>query len=202
MFESILTLIIATSVLLGSPGPAPLVLAATSASFGVRKTMPFYVGILTGLIFVILGSVFGLAIILENYPKAKFLVQLIGAGYLLFVAFKISNISQLSTKEKTQTQTPAPTLVDGFILNLLNPKAYAAFFAIFSQFLIPLDSTIASYTLTAIISFIMAVIIDFIWVLLGVSLKRIFENKKQAKIVRLIFSIVIVLMVFFALFSA
>jgi len=46
MTESVLALIIATSVLLGSPGPAPLALAATSATFGIKNSLPFYFGIL------------------------------------------------------------------------------------------------------------------------------------------------------------
>ncbi|MFT6734004.1 MAG: threonine/homoserine/homoserine lactone efflux protein [Polaribacter sp.] len=193
MFESILTLIIATSVLLGSPGPAPLVLAATSASFGIKKTLPFLFGILAGLAVVILGSIFGIAVVLETYPKAKLFIQIIGSCYLLFVAFKIAQSPIV--KSKSNSNIGIPSIVDGFILNLLNPKAYAAFFAIFSQFLIPLGSTFASYTLTAIVSFIVAIIIDFIWVLLGATLKRVFENEKQAKMIRLIFAIVIVLMV-------
>ncbi len=41
MIEGILTLILVTTLLLGSPGPAPLALAGISAAFGIRRGMPF-----------------------------------------------------------------------------------------------------------------------------------------------------------------
>lgn len=41
MLESIVSLIAATGLLLGSPGPAPLALAATGATFGIRRGAPF-----------------------------------------------------------------------------------------------------------------------------------------------------------------
>ena len=193
MFEACLTLIIATSFLIGSPGPAPLVLAATSASFGIRATLPFLTGILLGLLVVILGTILGVALILESYPKAKVFVQVIGAAYLLYVAFKIAN-APVANKNNSEN-VGLPTMLDGFILNLLNPKAYAAFFAIFSQFLIPFDSVITSYTVTALISFSIAVIVDFIWVLLGRSLRNVFESEKSAKAIRLVFALIIVFLV-------
>lgn len=37
MLESIVSLIVATLLLLGSPGPVPLALAATGATYGFRK---------------------------------------------------------------------------------------------------------------------------------------------------------------------
>lgn len=56
MLESIVSLIAATGLLLGSPGPAPLALAATGATFGIRRGAPFLAGILLGLSVAIIGA--------------------------------------------------------------------------------------------------------------------------------------------------
>lgn len=66
MLESIVSLIAATGLLLGSPGPAPLALAATGATFGIRRGAPFLAGILLGLSVAIIGASIGLAALLDR----------------------------------------------------------------------------------------------------------------------------------------
>jgi len=193
MIESVLALVVATSLLLGSPGPAPLALAATSATFGIKNSLPFYFGILMGLCIVIIGAILGLSVILSNYPNISLLIKIFGAGYLVFIAYKIGTAPVI--QEGGNSNSNCPTMIDGFIFNILNPKAYAAFFAIFSQFMIILPSMSASYMLTAVISFALAVIIDFVWVLLGSTLKHYFETEKSARIIRVGFSVLILLLV-------
>ena len=156
MFEQTIMLITATALLLGSPGPAPLALAATSATFGVRSSIPFLCGILSGLIVVIAAVSTGFAVILSTIPQLKLALQIIGAIYIGYVAWKIAS-APINTAE---VNMKCPNLIDGFMLNLLNPKAYAAFFALFSQFLLPLESTVASYIITGGTAFIVAIVVD------------------------------------------
>ncbi|WP_260865169.1 LysE family translocator [Shewanella sp. KCT] len=136
MLESLVSLIAATGLLLGSPGPAPLALAATGATFGIRRGAPFLAGILLGLSVAIIGASAGLAALFSNFPDLRLTFQLLGGAYIAFIAYKIASApcTQLDNAQQ------APSFKDGFILNLLNPKAYAAFLAIFSQFLLPLET--------------------------------------------------------------
>ncbi len=129
MIEALLTLLSTTALLLGSPGPAPLALAATGATFGYKKSIPFLLGILSGLAVAIFCASIGLATLFVTFPTMKLICQLAGAGYILFIAYKIA------TAPTSIADAPInpPNFKDGFILNLLNPKAYAAFLAIFSQ---------------------------------------------------------------------
>ncbi|MBV1909164.1 MAG: LysE family translocator [Kangiellaceae bacterium] len=193
MLEALITLIVATSILLGSPGPAPLALAATSAVYGINKTLPFYLGILAGLAVAIVGAVFGVSVIINSYPSSKLIMQLLGGSYLIYIAYKIATGPTIIS-EKTDSKL-IPTFFDGFILNLLNPKAYAAFFAIFTHFLLPNDTINMSYLLTACVVFTIAVIVDYLWMLLGAGLGQVFSNQKSAKIIRFSFASIIILLV-------
>lgn len=132
MIEAVSVLVAATFLLLGSPGPAPLALAATGASYGVRRGVPFLAGILAGLSVAIVGAGVGLAALYESFPEVRFTVQLLGGMYILYIAFKIATSPVLDGDAASSPE--APTFIDGFVLNLLNPKAYAAFFAIFRSF--------------------------------------------------------------------
>ena len=48
MIEALLTIAFTTAILLGSPGPAPIALAATGAAQGFTRGLPFLCGILLG----------------------------------------------------------------------------------------------------------------------------------------------------------
>jgi len=198
MFESIVSLIVATGLLLGSPGPAPLALAATGATYGIKKGTPFLFGILCALVVIIFGTTVGLATLFAVFPNEKMVVQVVGALYIVYVAQKIARAPVLDTADETQKDPP--TLTDGFILNLLNPKAYAAFLAIFSQFLLPFQSDLLSYFVTATICFMVAVIVDTLWLVFGGLLRPVFESPKSARILRVSFAVLMVIAVMFSLF--
>lgn len=192
MTEALLTLIPVVALLLGSPGPAPLALAAVGASFGISRGLPFLIGILSGLAVAIIGAAVGLSALFSTYPSAKISLQIAGSIYILYVAFKIAFapvINDANTKEKI------PTFLDGFILNLLNPKAYAAFLAIFSQFVLPLESRALSLIATGVICIIVAAIVDTIWLMLGGIIRPIFKKPLQARMLRLLFAALMIVAV-------
>ncbi|MCE9687764.1 LysE family translocator [Shewanella sp. AS16] len=182
--EAVITLATATALLLGSPGPAPLALAATSAAFGVKPSLGFLGGILCGLAVAIVGATAGMATVLANWPELKLALQLTGALYIAYVAYKIAMAPALSHGKATSDTAPRPTFVDGFILNILNPKAYAAFLALFSQFLLPGDGALGSYLSTGMVCFLVAVLVDSLWLLLGGLLRRLFERPLWARCIR------------------
>ncbi len=191
MIEAIITLTVATGVLLGSPGPATLSLAAVGATFGVGRGVPYLAGILMGLFCGMLGAVFGVAAVFTQWPQAEWFVQLLGAAYLMYVAYRIATAPVLTNGDIEQNR--APGLRDGFILNLLNPKAYAAFFVLFSQFLLPLEELSAQYVATSLIVFAVAIVVDSIWLVIGSWIRAIFANPKSARATRILFALSIVI---------
>jgi threonine/homoserine/homoserine lactone efflux protein len=188
MQEAIVALVIATAALLGSPGPATLSLAAVGASSGVSKGLPYYLGILSGLLFAMLGAVVGIATILSKWPQASFSIQLVGASYIFYVAWKIAT-ADTASEDGTVNH---PGYRDGFILNILNAKAYAAFLALFSQFLLPVDDLRVAYLATATVCFAVAVVVDAAWLFAGGILQSLFREPKTARTIRLLFGLLIV----------
>ncbi|WP_299491220.1 LysE family translocator [uncultured Shewanella sp.] len=197
MIEAVITLITTTALLLGSPGPAPLALAATGATHGIKKGTPFLCGILLGLSVAIVGTTMGLASLFAHWPELQITVQLLGAAYLVYIAFKIATAPV--SPNVNASSVNAPLLKDGFILNLLNPKAYAAFLAIFSQFILPLTSEIHSYIATGIICLAVAAIVDTLWLCFGGLLRPLFQHPRQARILRILFAILMIFALVWAL---
>ena len=187
MIEAITTLALTTALLLGSPGPAPLALAGVGASFGFKQGLGFLAGILLGLLVAISLVALGLGSLFEQFPTVKLICQGIATAYLIYVAYKIAS----NTSGIEQRAGAAPSFKDGFILNLINPKAYAAFLAIFANFMIPTSSPVYSAMLTATVSFIVAVIVDGLWMAIGSKLRPFFAKPEQAKWLRIAFALLL-----------
>ena len=196
MIEATATLITTTFLLLGSPGPAPLALAAIGASHGFRNGIPFLTGILAGLAVAIVGAIAGLATLFASFPGFRFSVQIAGGVYICYIALKIAIAPPLENDSGAKSRMPS--FRDGFILNLLNPKAYAAFFAIFSGFLLPLSEITLSFLATGIICFLVAVIVDILWLYFGGLIRSFFRRPREARILRVTFAILMVLAVILA----
>ena len=182
------SLILTTALLLGSPGPAPLALAGIGASFGFKQGIHFLLGILGALLVVIVVSAGGLGALFNTYPALQWTCQLIGTGYLLYVAYKIaSGKGGISAHDGK-----APSFKDGFILNLINPKAYAAFLAIFANSTLDLGDYWRNVLVTGLVCFFVAVIVDGLWMLAGGSLRTLLNKPKQAITLRWGFALALV----------
>ncbi|MFT5572129.1 MAG: threonine/homoserine/homoserine lactone efflux protein [Cryomorphaceae bacterium] len=199
MTEALITLVTVVALLLGSPGPAPLALAAVGASFGVKHGVPFLLGILSGLTVAITATTLGLSALFAVDSSAKTIVQIVGGLYILYVAIKIATAPMITDGDN---HSKAPSFIDGFILNLLNPKAYAAFFAIFSQFLLPIENHTLAFGITALVCMLVATLVDGIWLMLGGVIKPIFKKPLQARLLRVSFAVLMLLAVAWTFYQA
>ncbi|KZN53288.1 hypothetical protein N474_21495 [Pseudoalteromonas luteoviolacea CPMOR-2] len=198
MQEALLSLALTTFLLLGSPGPAPLALAAVGASIGVRAGMSFLIGILSGLLVAIIASATGLGALLLSFPQLTKILQLGALAYLFYVAYKIASNNSGLAELNNQTLG----FKDGFILNLLNPKAYAACIAIFANTNIPIESSFQAGLVAVMTLFVVAVIVDSLWLYLGGLLHRVVKTNKQLKYLRVFFASLLVLLLLFVTLSS
>ncbi len=187
----------AATLLLGSPGPAPLALAATGATYGARGGMPFLAGILSGLAVAIVVAATGLAALFELWPKLALSLQVLGALYITWIAWRIATAPVISERPTRGRQRPR--FADGFLLNLLNPKAYAAFLALFSQFLLPQQPLFAAYLATGLCIFLTATVVDLAWLGLGSAIRPWFQRPLAARVIRVGFAVAMIGAVLWAL---
>lgn len=190
MLDALVSLVVVSVLLLGSPGPAPLALAATGAGFGFRRGVPFLLGILSGLAVAIALGAVGVTAIFEASPSSRLAMQVLGGLYICYLAYKIAT-GPIGLSEHS-AGTHAPRFHDGFILNVLNPKAYAIFLALFSQYLLPLSNPFKSVVATALVFFCIGIVIDIIWLAMGELLRPAFEAPKKGRLLRIAFGLAMV----------
>ena len=105
-----------------TPGPNNLMLLASGANFGFKKTLPHMVGIVVGLSALTLVVGGGLMALFEAYPILNTWLSILSAAYLLWLAWKIATAAPL--KENDGKGKPM-TLLQAAAFQWVNPKAWA-----------------------------------------------------------------------------
>ncbi len=136
MPADILLLFFATAVLLAlTPGPDNLFVLAQSLSFGHRAGWLVTLGLCSGLVFHTSLVAFGLAAILAASENLLTLIKILGALYLLRLAWlSWRDSSGGSVGRQVQALSAAALYRRGVIMNATNPKVALFFLAFLPQF--------------------------------------------------------------------
>tara|TARA_B100000029_G_scaffold311284_1_gene303792 strand:+ start:891 stop:1514 length:624 start_codon:yes stop_codon:yes gene_type:complete len=181
--ESILiSFSIASFLLALAPGPDNFFVLTFSAKYG--KTLGFFtvLGLVSGCFIHTTLVAFGISKFIINNDFLFSLLMYIGAFYLLFIAFKVYK-SDNSIKELNQSNNEIgkfKVFVNGFLMNILNPKVLAFFLAFFPTFIFSdsINPLIQFYILGGI--FMLITLIVFSSIALFSSL--IYKNFKKYKL--------------------
>jgi len=146
------------------PGPDNLFVLSQSASFGRKAGFVVIAGLSTGICIQILLLVTGLSLVLVNSPKAFFVLQCLGALYLLYLAFLSFRVQKgVISVEKTKALSPLKLYRRGAFMNLTNPKAVIFLLA----FLPPAVNTSLSLSPTTQIIVLGLLFILSVWIVFG-----------------------------------
>ena len=136
--ESILiSFSIASFLLALAPGPDNFFVLTFSAKYGKTLGLFTVLGLVSGCFFHTTLVAFGVSALIINNDFLFSMLMYIGAFYLLFIAFKVYK-SDNSIKELDQADNQIgkfKVFVNGFLMNILNPKVLAFFLAFFPTFI-------------------------------------------------------------------
>lgn len=124
-----------------SPGPAVLLAARTSLREGFARGAWLAVGIGLGACIWAVAAMFGLAILFRIAPTLLTVLKFAGAGYLLYLAYKMWRHSaepmSMDLPEDDATRTALGQVWRGIAAQLANPKPAVFFGTVFLTFLPP-----------------------------------------------------------------
>ncbi len=103
-----------------TPGPNNILLWASGAGFGLRRTMPHVVGTSLGIGSMVLVVAAGLGAIVTTVPEIGFAMKIAGSGYLLYLAYQIAGARAL---ERGTVARPLG-LLQAAAFQAINPKAW------------------------------------------------------------------------------
>ncbi len=76
-----------------TPGPNNIMLAASGATFGFRRTLPHIIGICFGFGCLVIAGGLGLGHFLEAFPQIFLLLKVIALLFLLYLVWKVGTAS-------------------------------------------------------------------------------------------------------------
>ena len=119
---------IAALVIGVAPGPDNLFVLAQSATYGARLGFCIILGLCTGIAIHTCLLVAGVSALIAASPTAFFVIQCLGAAYLLYLAYKSfgvkAGVVQMNGVSRSEPgMTSARSLyMRGIFMNLTNPK--------------------------------------------------------------------------------
>ena len=204
------------SIIVGiAPGPDNLFVLAQSATHGVRAGFCVIAGLCTGIAVQTVLLVAGVSAIIAACPKAFFVMQCLGASYLLYLAyrsFQVRTGTVVVKEDGSKEHVPAfadganlvkpngrKLYVRGVIINLTNPKA-VLFLMSFIPPAVKMDSPIHPSIQTAILGaeFIVATLIVFgtVAILAGAVKKFLLKSPRANRNLNWFSGVVFVLLAF------
>ena len=196
---------LATICFLGacSPGPSLLVVLGFVSTEGKRSGISVSIGHGLGVFFYALLSTLGLSVLIVNYYLAFTVVQIIGALFLIWIAFRIIiNISSYNVENDYYSKKieRKNRFFEGILVAILNPKIAVFFISLFSQFLSP-DQTVFTHMLMAVLAGGIDTVVYCVIVLFASTQKVSRLMEKYKKQVSLIFGLLLILLAFSLFFS-
>ncbi|SFN76040.1 LysE family translocator [Xenorhabdus japonica] len=160
-----------------TPGPNNLLLTSSGANFGLRRSMPLYLGIILGMQTILLLSAFGVAALLLIYPAMHTGLKVLGSLYLLWLAWKtaISHYKRLDTIKSVGKPT---RIYQGWLLQFLNPKAWLMGLGAVSSY--SLSEPLYNHSIFAIsiVMLIANTLAGAIWLVLGSLIGQLLRSRR------------------------
>ena len=142
--ETFSAFFLASTLLAVAPGPDNVFVLTQSALHGKRSGLVVVFGLCTGLLFHTTAVAFGVAVIFQASTLAFTLLKVIGAGYLVYLAWQIFRVSPEQINMQSDQQKGLGTLYRrGIIMNVTNPKVSIFFLAFLPQFADPVRGPIS-----------------------------------------------------------
>ncbi len=157
-----------------TPGPNNLMLMASGANFGFRRSVPHMFGVTLGFILMIILVGVGLVQVFEAYPLSNTVLKVVSIAYLLYLATKIATAAPL---EKGETAGTPMTLLQAALFQWVNPKAWTM--AVTAVTVYTPDHTLTSIAVVALVFGTLNLPSIGSWTFLGQQMARILTNSRR-----------------------
>lgn len=149
-----------------TPGPNNLMLMASGANFGIRRTLPHLFGIVAGFTVMVLLVGVGLMQVFAAYPVVYDGLRIFSIAYLGYLAWRIAASTSISTKASGSPMTS----LQAALFQWVNPKAWA--FALTLVTVYAPTQSLAAVGFVALVAALVNLPSIFVWIVIGDRLQR------------------------------
>ncbi|MEP6504837.1 MAG: LysE family translocator [Betaproteobacteria bacterium] len=159
-----------------TPGPNNMMLTASGANFGYRRTLPQILGINAGGVVLAMVSCAGLGKVFLLWPAAQAVLRVAGALYLVFLAWKLAR-ARVGDAAVLRPQSFA----EGALFQAINPKSWIKAVTLASVFM-PADmSPLMAGALIATVGTLVGFPCVSVWALFGVAIRGFLQDARRQR---------------------
>jgi threonine/homoserine/homoserine lactone efflux protein len=177
------------------PGPDMALILSTSAFGGRHNGLMVAIGLALSRALHVTLAALGLAALFIAHPLLFDAVRWMGAAYLCWLAWRLLRTSKDSSATTfANHHVGVRALRQGFLTNLLNPKALIFCALLLPQFITPTGNLFEQYLFLGIVLVALGAIFDVFYVFASSGLAHHFSGSKTGrKIARILFASVFAL---------
>jgi threonine/homoserine/homoserine lactone efflux protein len=171
-----------------TPGPNNILLWASGAAFGARRTVPHVLGTAVGLGAMAVLAAAGIAALIAAVPALAVVMRVAGSAYLLFLAWQIARSGALRFDDAGRPMT----LREAAAFQVVNPKAWIFALGAVTTFRPVALPPVAGTLLIALV--MMAVIVPSAgaWAVFGGALASLLERDRTRRVVNVVLAALVV----------
>jgi len=182
--ENYLIFLLIAIITVLSPGPGVVLTLTNTIRFGSKGAIGGILGIAFGTFIVAGVSATSLGLLLVTSSVAFTIMKFIGAAYLIYLGVKLWRSPpvkiELNNKPRKNRKLQ---FVEGFALQLTNPKAIFFFMSVFPQFINFSHGYTAQFLLLVVTYSLLVVIIHLLYSFLAKSARLWLASKKGGRLV-------------------
>jgi len=182
--ENYMLFVLVAFVTILSPGPGILLTLTNAIRYGFSGAIGGILGIALGSFIVAGVSATSLGVILATSTLAFSIMKYVGAAYLIYMGIKLwRSAPAMMHGDTVTTRSMSRQFVEGFTMQLTNPKAVFFFMSIFTQFIHFSGDYAQQFLLLVVTYSFLVVAIHFVYAYLAKTMRSWLSSEKGGRII-------------------
>ena len=189
--DTYLSLLGFIAVMVGTPGPANLLLTIGGVQFGLSRCLLFILGLIIGKLVLNILIGLGLGVFVTNYPWINLALKFTSAAYMIWLSVTSWSIDPKAKVEKSGSGRFS--FYKGLIVHPLNPKAWVMCLIAWTAFA-PKLGTASEQLVIVCLSFILCqLVLHSAWCWVGEKLRYLPFNRQKTSRFLIVLTVIVII---------
>jgi len=176
-----LAFVIATAILILTPGPSVLLTVGHSISFGWRRGLYTVGGATLGVAVQLVIAAIGLASLLNAVAGALNWIRLLGAAYLIYLGVKQWRSAKVPVELAATEASESNLFIQGLVTTIPNPKSLIFIAAFLPQFIDPARPLGLQFSIIVPTFLVITFVITAIWAMVAGRARQFIQSREAFK---------------------
>ena len=181
--------------MVGTPGPANLIVMLAGVRQGLRQSFSFILGLIVGKVALNLFIGFGFGLVLAEAPVWQMLFSYVSAGYMIWLALKSWPANDADTSNAEPPAQDHFRFRNGLFVHPLNPKAWVMCVLAWGNFAPALGDFLVQLPVVILTFVFCQLCLHTLWCWLGTIMGKSLRNNVRLTRAMIIITVVIVITV-------